>query len=236
MNHQDKVTRSSFVLTVVVWAAIWGIFEATVGYWLHAISFGFSWMVWYPVACFCIGNVYRKTRRISAICLVGAICAAIKMLNLFLPGRIDKVINPAISIVFEALAIAAVALAVTRLSQERSKTPVIRAASVLAMNMGWRLLFVLYLLFLVPAWMREISIISSTEKFIPFFITQNLATTAFVFTGYQLKDYFLKPVVALEGQLARLTNALPSRARLVMQTSTAAVMLFADISLQLLLK
>ncbi|MPN09750.1 hypothetical protein SDC9_157042 [bioreactor metagenome] len=154
VNFENK-NRFSILINIVVWGAIWGIFEATAGYLLHLVSFGYSWLIWYPIACFFMANVYRKTGKLSSVFFIGLLCAAIKMLNLFLPGRIDKVINPAISIVFEAFAMVTVVFAANRILDGKHKSPLVKALMALSMNTGWRLLFALYLLFLVEGYHRS---------------------------------------------------------------------------------
>jgi hypothetical protein len=91
----EQVQRSgpcSMLFTIFTWGGLWGIFEATVGYLLHLLPFSIGWLIWYPVACFFMFQVYRKTQRTEAIVLVGLLSASIKLLNLFLPGRIDRVL------------------------------------------------------------------------------------------------------------------------------------------------
>jgi hypothetical protein len=226
----------SLILNIIVWGALWGIFEATVGYLLHLASFGYSWIIWYPFACFFLMNTYRKTGRISAVFYVGLLCASIKMLNLFLPGRIDKVISPAISIVFESLAMAAIVFLADLFMRGKHKNPFIKALVAFSMNTGWRLLFVLYLLFLVPGWIRDVSVISSPEKFIPFFVTQNLITSALIFIGYLSKAVVLKPIELAENRLSGWLQTVPKQAVPIMQTGLASLLLLANIALQFLLK
>lgn len=167
----DREKLRTVLPDIVLWGALWGIFESTVGYLLHAVSFGASWLVWFPAACFFMARAYRKTGRVSAVFLVGLLAAAVKMLDLLLPGRIDKVINPALSILFEAAATAAVVYLTKRL--EGRAAPLIKA---FAANCGWRALFAVWLL-LAPSWIREISVISTGEKALTFFAVQNLATS-----------------------------------------------------------
>ena len=237
MGNAEKAERQSVVINIVFGGAIWGIFEATVGYLMHLVSFGYSWLIWYPVACFFMTNVYRKTGRISAVFFVGLLCAAIKMLNLILPGRIDKIINPAISIVFEALALATVVFAADRLLGDKYKNPFTKALIALSMNTGWRLFYSLYLLFLVPGWIRDVSVVSSAAKFIPFFITQNLITTALIFIGYQFISYILKPLDIIERRLSNWRHdTMPNRAKPILQSSLAAILLCANIALQFMLQ
>ncbi|MGI6161487.1 MAG: hypothetical protein ACOYJD_05585 [Christensenellales bacterium] len=235
MGGDNKAERYSAILSVVAIGAAWGIFEATVGYALHSIAFPYSWMVWYPVACFFMANAYLKTRKVSSILFVGLLCAAVKLLNLLLPGRIDRVINPAVSIVFESLVMAAVIFAVKKLNDIKRKKPHVKALMALSMNTGWRLLYILYIMFLVPGWMREISVISSLEKFITFFITQNLATSLIIFLGYQFAGYIIKPIKRIDYGISKAVNAVPVRLMPVIKTIVVTVLLGAHIALELLL-
>ncbi len=236
MGYTTKTHGYSTILNIIVWGSIWGMFEATVGYCLHLVSFGYSWLIWYPFACFCMVNIYRKTGRISSILYVGLLCATIKMLNLFLPGRIDKVINPAISIVFEAIAMVAVIIVVNSLFKQKQKNPVFKALIALTMNTCWRFLFVIFLIFLVPDWICEISVISSGEKFVPFFITQNFITSALIFIGYQFKNTVLKPVIIIENYISNRFSAIPKKIAPILHAGLAALLLCININLQFLLR
>lgn len=232
MNHQVKLTGSAILFHVIMWGTVWGIFESTVGYLLHLQPINISWLIWYPAACFFMGNVYRKTGRISSVLMVGFLCAAIKILNLFLPGRIDKVLNPAISIVFEALTMAAVLFAVHKLSEQKQRNPLMKACAALAMNTGWRLLYCLYLLFLVPGWIREGSVISSMDKFIPFLVTQNLITSSFLFLGYQFKYIIFRPVVAAAQKINNTGAKIPIRFVPVLKAAAAVGLICINLALQ----
>lgn len=232
MNDEKRTQRKWIVTQVLLWGALWGIFEATVGYLLHLVSFGYSWLILYPFACFFMSNVYRKTGRTVSVALVGCLCACIKMLNLLLPGRVDKVTNPAFSILFEALAMAVVIFAFRRLKR---KNPFVKALAALAMDTGWRALFALYLLFLVPDWMQEVSIVSSAPKFIPFFITQNLITSALLFIGYQFMSYIHKPIILAERRLLAIRPSVPSRLLSAGKIAGLALLLLFNVALELLL-
>ena len=227
-------SRSSVWLSVIVWGSLWGIFEATVGYLLHLLPFSVGWLVWYPVACFFMANVYRRTGKVSSLLQVGFLAAGIKLLNLFLPGRIDKVINPAVSIVFEALSMAAVLYAVRRKFGQKGVVWG-NALSALAMNTGWRLLYVLYLAFLVPDWMREVSVIRSWEAFLPFFLLHNLATSLILFIGSLLAGPVSAKITAAEQRIAAPFALLSPRAAVVVKAASAALLLCANIALTMLL-
>lgn len=230
--NQVEMNRSSILFSVVVWGTIWGIFEATVGYLLHILPINISWLLWYPAACFFMGNVYRKTDRISSVLMVGILCASIKILNLFLPGRIDKVLNPAVSIVFEAMAMAAVLFAVNKFSGQNHRTLFVKALAALTMNTGWRLLYILYLIFLVPGWIREVSVISSMNKFIPFFVTQNLITSFILMIGYQFKHEVFRPIEAAEKKARSTCAKIPAHFVPVLKAAIAAVLICVNIVLQ----
>ncbi len=231
-----KTEKYSVLVNIVIWGAIWGIFEATVGHLLHLVSFGYARLIWYPVACFFMTNVYRKTGRLSSVFFVGLLCAAVKMLNLFLPGRIDKVINPAVSIIFEAASLAAVVFLANHLLRGRNKNPLIKVLMALGMNTGWRLLYILYLFFLVPDWMQTVSVIGSISEFVPFFITNNLITTAVILLGYQYKTYIYKPLEMIEHRLSARFDALPTRIAPILRPGMAVLLLCSSIALQFLLR
>ncbi len=224
-----------FFLAVMTWGALWGIFEITVGYLLHLFEIKISWLIWYPVACFFMANVYRQTRSRSSVLYIGIMCASIKLLNLLTPIRIDKVINPAISIVFEAVSMYVVMVALHRFWGETQKKPTIKALAALTMNTGWRLLFMLYLLLLVPDWIRDVSVISSAEKFIPFFITQNLATSFVLFVGYQYLPSVYKPVLYMQEKILSLGASVPQRTLPLLKTGIMTLLVITYAALELVL-
>lgn len=225
----------SILFTVLIWGGMWGIFEATVGYMLHLLPFSVGWLVWYPVACFFMLNVYRKTHHAEAVVLVGLLSACIKLMNLFLPVRIDKVINPAISILFEAVAVAAVVYAIKNFFENRERTLPFKAIAILAANTGWRMLYALYLMFLVPDWIREISVISSAKSLITFFIVHNISTCMVLLLGSLLAKHIIKPIKGVEAKLAALFSAFPQRTAVGMKVTLAICLICSSIALELLL-
>ncbi len=235
MEQKPRTTGFQFLWSLLIWGSLWGIFEATVGYLLHLLPLSIGWLVWYPVACFFMAGVYRSTGRILSIPLIGLLSAAIKMLNLLLPGSIDRVINPAVSILFESLTLAAAVFLLNKFLGERRRTAPVKALAALGMNTGWRLLFVLYLLLLVPDWIRDRSVISAMDKFIPFFVTYNLVTSLVLFVGYHLKPRIMKPVEAAEQRLLAAVSSVPARVLPAVKTGLAVVLLGASIALELLL-
>lgn len=234
MGQQIQIRRE-FTLQIVVWGTIWGIFEATVGYLLHLLPLSIGWLVWYPMACFFLSCVYRNTNKIYSVLFVGILCAAIKMLNLFLPGRIDRVINPAFSIVFEALSLYAVIWVLNRHLAEKRRRPLVKALAALGMNTGWRALYVLYLFFLVPDWIREVSVISSMESFLKFFVKQNILTSLVVFLGWQFQSVLFRPVEAAQHKIDAISPRLPVCETRAFKISLAAVLICANVALNFVL-
>jgi len=235
VNTNTNINRHSSVLTVLAWGVLWGIFEATVGYLLHLLPFSTSWLVMFPAACFFMAAVYERTGSSLSVLFTGLLCAFIKLLNLLLPGRVDRVINPAVSILFEAMAMAAAAALLRRLPVEKKKGILAKAFLCLGVNTLWRLLFGLYLLLLVPGWMREVSVISSMEKALHFFVTQNLLSSALLLLGYQFKSLLLKPVQTAEKKLATAAASLSPRALPAIKIGAVALMLSLHAALELLL-
>ena len=236
MKHESNtLNRQSTVLTVLAFGALWGIFEATVGYCLHLLPAVPGWLIWYPMACAFMGAAYLKTKRESAILSVALISALIKLLNLLMPVRIDRVINPAVSILFEAIAMIAAVIVMCRLSQDKRKGALLKGAAVLGMNTTWRLLYIAYIGFLVPQWMRDISVLSSQQQLIRFLVIENLLTTAIVLLVY-LAAYLIRAY--LHSMKRYCANCAPQLLRprsRVLDTIGVCVLIFIAVSLQLIL-
>jgi branched-subunit amino acid transport protein len=239
MDKKISISQSALALTMITailaWGGLWGIFEATVGYLLHLLPISLGWLLWYPVACFFMMNVYRHTRRIEAVVMVGLLSALIKLLNLFLPGRIDRVLNPAVSIVLEAITLAAVLWVYDHASTKWENPLLIKGIAVLTMNTGWRILYALYLLLLVPGWMREISIICSTQALITFFVAHNLSSCLILLGGWTLSKPILRPIKALEHKLSTALSAFSHQAAAGVKLAGAALLIGCSIALELLL-
>jgi len=215
--------------TVLIWGSLWGIFESTVGYLLHLLPVSLGWFVWYPVACFFMAMTYRRTQNAGAILYVGILSAGIKLFDLLLPVRVDRVINPAVSIVFESIAMFCAVKALSGLSEEIRKKPHVKALAAFSMNTGWRMLYILYLLLIVPDWMREISVISSSRQLLIFLAVHNLATSALIFLPFLFPDRILGRI---EGKFA---SRLPDSGNMAVKKLSALCLLALDILLQLLL-
>lgn len=96
----------STILMILLMGALWGIAEATLGYVLHFLPHGMSGMFMFPIGMYFMVNAYRKSNKTGAVLWVAMIAASIKLIDLALPTRSPmSVINPATSILLEALVV-----------------------------------------------------------------------------------------------------------------------------------
>ncbi|MCD6446801.1 MAG: hypothetical protein J7L40_01410 [Candidatus Marinimicrobia bacterium] len=101
MKNTAKTIR-----TIVLMGTLWGICEASIGYGLHFLPYGFSGMFMFPISMYFMYNAYKQSNSKSAILWVGLIAASIKFIDLLLPTRSPmSVINPATSIILESLVV-----------------------------------------------------------------------------------------------------------------------------------
>ena len=91
--------------TVLFWGSLWGLEEATLGHVLHLLPVNIGWLFWFPLAYLFMFLTYQKTGKVTAVLWTAAMASSIKSIDLLLPIRIDKVINPAVSILLEGAAV-----------------------------------------------------------------------------------------------------------------------------------
>jgi len=105
MNTQGG-PRAGFLVPVLIYGAVWGLGEATLGHLLHLTRVpGLPGLVMLPFGALIMGRVLARSGGAAAVFSAGAVAAAFKFLDLLLPGAdIMAVINPARAILLEALA------------------------------------------------------------------------------------------------------------------------------------
>jgi hypothetical protein len=164
------------ISAIVFYGAIWGLIEATLGYTLHAIPIKVGWFFWFPLAYLFLDRVYKKTNKLSSLLYTSSIAASIKLINLLLPTRIDKVINPAASILFEGLAVFAVFKVVEH------KKDIFRSKYIEALvpSIGWRFLYVIYIL-LMPEFFFKLSPLRAVKPFLKFFVFDGIANSLIIY-------------------------------------------------------
>ncbi|MCF7833010.1 MAG: hypothetical protein K9N05_05500 [Candidatus Marinimicrobia bacterium] len=94
------------IQTIILMGALWGICEASFGYALHFLPYGFSGMFMFPIGMYFMVNAYKQSESKNAVLWVGLIAASVKFIDLLLPTRSPMtVINPATSIILESLVV-----------------------------------------------------------------------------------------------------------------------------------
>jgi len=91
--------------TIIFWGALWGILEASLGWFLHLIHFKGEVLVLYPFGLMCMMTAAKQTGQFSAVIKVAAVASLVKLVNLFMLPAVPvyHVTNPAIAIFLEGL-------------------------------------------------------------------------------------------------------------------------------------
>jgi hypothetical protein len=151
------------VPAVLFWGGLWGISEATVGFLTHLLLPGMGWVFYYPIAYGFMRGAYNQTGKSRVVFSCAILSAAIKLINLPMTPRLDYVLNPAVSIVLEGLAVGIAFRWIygkERIMIRFGLLPFVTSAL-------WRGLYLIYLL-LAPGWVREASILYQPVKLMSF--------------------------------------------------------------------
>lgn len=134
-NKQQKLW-----VIIIFFGGIWGLIEATVGYGLQFLPPFVSGIIMFPIAIFILMKAYRVTGLRRSLVMIGLIAAAIKGVNLFLPGLIPfKTINPMVGIMIESMVVALVYPVLAK------KNVAKQFAGAAMASMLWRGTFVVYM-------------------------------------------------------------------------------------------
>lgn len=163
---------------IILTGALWGIAEATAGHLLHTFSLGIGWLIWFPMAYFFLHSIYHITQKPKCMLYAAVLAAGIKMINIFYTPRPDIVINPAVSIILEALAVFAV---YSYLLREKSRLD-LTGVHILVFGFAWRILYICYLLYLPRQWI-EISCLSDMVSFAKFLFLENLLNSVLILSA-----------------------------------------------------
>ncbi|HOS99871.1 MAG TPA: hypothetical protein PLY66_02605 [Acidobacteriota bacterium] len=101
----------TFWTSALFWGAAWGLAEATLGFVLHlpALPSGLAGAVLFPVGAWCMVRAARGTGTPAAALALGPVAAALKLMDLALPGADPfAVANPVAAILLQSLAVGAV--------------------------------------------------------------------------------------------------------------------------------
>lgn len=168
---------------IIFWGAVWGLIEATLGYVLHSFSLSVGWFFWFPLAFYFMSKVYRQTNSVTSVLFASAIAAAIKLIDFLLPARIDRIINPAVSIIFEGL----IVFAAFKIIEHKQDFFRIRYLEAFAVSIGWRVLYVVYIL-LMPAFFYSVSPMRAASPFMKFFLLESIANSLIIYAYMKITE------------------------------------------------
>lgn len=179
----------SFLFVNIFYGGLWGIIEATLGFIIHLTNIS-STIILCPLAFFFMNQAYKSTGKISSILFISVISACIKLLDLSTNIRLDKVINPAISILLEGSSFA-IMIYILKKNEFRKGTQYI---GIFGMNTLWRSAYCVYL-FYAPRFIYENSILISTQKVLDFMIIKNIETSIVLIILFLLEYKIKLPVL-----------------------------------------
>lgn len=164
------------ISAIIFWGAVWGLVEATLGYVLHLFSISIGWLFWFPLAFYFMNKVYKRTNSITSILFTSFVAASIKLVDFLLPTRIDKIVNPAVSILLEGL----IVFALFKVIEYKKDFFRFKYLETIAVSIGWRVLYVVYIL-LMPAAFFNISPLRAIDPFLRFFILESIMNSFIIF-------------------------------------------------------
>lgn len=171
------------ISAIIFWGAAWGTIEATLGALFHAANFNIGWLFWFPIAFYFMNKVYKQTGKCESIIMLSVIAAAIKLIDLALLIRVDKVINPAVSILLEGL----VVFITFKVMVKGSNLFKYKILGVAVISLSWRILYAAYVLFL-PTWMVVISPVRGFTLLLKFLLFEGIANTLFIIIINKLSE------------------------------------------------
>ena len=200
--------------TFLFLGAAWGICEAGIGYVLHRMAVllpGLPGALMFPIGYYWMSKAQKTTGEVSAPLEIAAIASAIKLADFLIPGTDPiRVINPALSILMEGLAVTAVcALGLTK------RFPLF--FKVLGMGIIWRGMFSVYLYLISMIDLPALLVTSGMGTLLRFVLLESFINALVIFACIRL-------AVRLPGHRPRPISPL----------AASAAILFA-LSLQVLL-
>lgn len=175
---EGKVEGMRYLSIILVWGAIWGIIEATIGNALHLLPFRVpTGSVLFPIGYFCMQKSFNETKDIRSMFFTAGVAASIKFVNLFSAiTPVIKVLNPAACVLFEGLAVVVV------FTIYKYKNSDIGFKQSLIMSSSWRIgYYISCLAIFIPLMMMEISSISGLNRFVEFFIINGLVNSMIIY-------------------------------------------------------
>ncbi len=161
----------------LLFGALWGLAEATLGYLLHLLPIvlpvpSLSGYILFPVGFLMMYSALSASGNLAAAPLTALVAAAVKLASLLLPGvPFALVRNPALAIIAEG-AISSVALGLFTLA------PALKTAFVtLGVSVAWRMAF---LLSLIALGIRGGILTKGTSAIILFLLAESAVNSALI--------------------------------------------------------
>lgn len=179
LKIEKKDGRLHYISVVLIWGAIWGIIEASIGNALHILPFKVpTGSVLFPIGYFCMQKSFNETQDIKSMFFTASAASSIKLINLFSPMTpVIKVLNPAACVLFEGLAVAIV------FTIYKYKDSDIGFKQSLIMSSSWRVgYYILCFAIFIPLMMMKSSSILDFSKFMEFFIINGLINSIIIYT------------------------------------------------------
>lgn len=179
INASDELLKN--ICISVFLGSMWGILEATLGFLLHKISFGYGFCIWFPLAFYFMDCIYRKTKKAPYMLYGALIASIIKLTNLFIEVRVDKVLNPSASIILEAVSL----LILYKVLEKKKKN--IGVIDIAAVNLLWRMLYAIYIL-LMPKYYFMLSPLKDVYSFLNFMLLESSVNTAIIILYIKVRN------------------------------------------------
>ena len=208
-----KFYLKSLFSSIIVWGSAWALGELTLGHVLHVFGFpGLAGFVMFPLALAMMIRVYRETSSRWAVLACAAVAAGLKLLDLLLPAPNPFiVINPALAMLGEGLAVAAFFLPLGLRS-----TGIRRLAAIGLTALAWRGIYAGLVSALGVSFTFPSVLALGPLQIFSFFVLESLGNTALIFPGFQLME---------KAGLPRLHRTHPASA-LILIAAAAAQILF----------
>ncbi|MDI9475288.1 MAG: hypothetical protein ACOX0L_07510 [Natronincolaceae bacterium] len=174
----ERAEKIRYLSIILVWGAIWGIIEATIGNALHLLPFRVpTGSVLFPIGYFCMQKSFGETGDIKSMFFTASVAASIKFVNFFSPiTPVIKVINPAACVLLEGLAVATV------FTIYKYKDSDIGFKQSLIMSSSWRIgYYILAFGIFIPLMLMEASSVVGLSRFVEFFIINGLVNSMIIY-------------------------------------------------------
>ncbi len=162
---------------ILFWGGIWGLVEATLGYVLHMIPISVGWCLWFPLAFFFMNKVYKHTEKPISVIYTSLLVAAIKFVNIMLPGSINRVVNPAVAIILEGTVVFIFYI----IANKYRHTSEVRYLDTLGVSLAWRIFYIFYVLVMPLSIIKSSPVTEGTKALANFLALESLVNSIIIY-------------------------------------------------------